>query len=108
MTAELWIEMSGICPRVSNLLQTPSVGAAHISVPPGRGPRWGRASKGDGLGCSSFEGRARARPPQDDGIWIELTGTCSLMGWSREMLVHALEDRIMRVGSLFAVIATLL
>jgi uncharacterized protein len=30
------------------------------------------------------------------------------MGWSREMLVHALEDRIMRVGSLFAVIATLL
>src|SRR6266581_8607166 len=34
-----------------------------------------RASKGDGLGRSSFEGRARARPPQDDGIWIELTGT---------------------------------
>src|SRR5229473_1252466 len=32
-----------------------------------REPRLGRASKGDGLGRSSFEGRASARPPQDDG-----------------------------------------
>jgi hypothetical protein len=24
----------------------------------------------------SFEGRARARPPQDDGMWIDMTGTC--------------------------------
>ena len=31
-------------------------------------PRLERASKGDGLGRSSFEGRARARPPQDDGF----------------------------------------
>src|ERR1700693_1985006 len=29
------------------------------------------------LGRSSFEGRARARPPQDDGIWIDMTGTRS-------------------------------
>jgi hypothetical protein len=27
------------------------------------------------LGRSSFEGRVRARPPQDDGTWIESTGT---------------------------------
>jgi len=51
-----------------------------------------RASKGDGLGRSSFEGRdaaklaqaaracLRARPTQDDGIWIELTGTLWLGG----------------------------
>jgi hypothetical protein len=29
------------------------------------------------LGRSSFEGRAKARPPHDDGIWIDMTGTCS-------------------------------
>src|SRR5207249_3506030 len=42
-----------------------------------RVPLLGRASKGDGLGRPSFEGRASARPPQDDGIWIVLTGTRS-------------------------------
>src|SRR5262249_41643044 len=33
-----------------------------------RWPSEARPSKGDGPGRSSFEGRARARPPQDDGI----------------------------------------
>ena len=38
-----------------------------IKCPSRLQPTWG--------GRSSFEGRARARPPQDDGIWIVLTRT---------------------------------
>ena len=33
----------------------------------------------------SFEGRARARPPQDDGIWIDMTGTRSSSANARRL-----------------------
>jgi hypothetical protein len=36
-----------------------------------------RASKGDGPGGAACVAVALSRPPQDDGIWIESTGTCS-------------------------------
>src|SRR3979411_98891 len=34
-------------------------------------------ASGEGGGRASFEGRASARPPQDDGTWIESIEACS-------------------------------